>query len=168
MGFMLYNARLRILMLAITVLLSACTDSSDDNTPISSTNPDATFVKTLPFPFLVLVNPLSLLQLQLPIPQIDFFRPFTGVHELQYALLTQVDLDAFNLIVDPSEVLVLPDLLTHSYFLIQLPACPDFFEFVDIDYSNGTLTITVNQFTLAALVCTAVWSESYFLFRLEK
>ncbi|GMR18558.1 MAG: hypothetical protein BMS9Abin33_0977 [Gammaproteobacteria bacterium] len=163
---MLYKARLSVLMLAIVVLVSACAGSSDDSTPISSTNPDATYVTSSQFPFPAFVNPFSLMPL--PIPQIDFFQPFTGVHELQYALLNQADLDAFNLIIDPSEVLLLPDLLTHSYFLIQLPACPDFFEFVDIDYSNGTLTITVNQFTLAALVCTAVWSESYFLFKLEK
>jgi len=163
---MLYKSGLSVLMLVIVVMLSACSGSSDDSTPISSTNPDATYVTSSQFPFPAFVNPLSLTPLQ--IPQIDFFQPFSGVHKLQYALLNQADLDAFNLIVDPSEALFLPDLPSHSYFLILLPACPDFFEFVDIDYSNGTLTITVNQFTLAALVCTAVWSESYFLFRLEK
>jgi hypothetical protein len=65
-------------------------------------------------------------------------------------------LASFNLALGAAEQPVtLSNVDTFTYFLIQEPGCPEFFEYAGSNYDNGVLSITLNHFILDGGLCPA-------------
>jgi hypothetical protein len=148
-------------------LLVAC-GSDNDNTPKSTTNPDAKFVGTEKYQISADIDPETFTQVE---PEyLGFDDGISPPREGSYVITAQSDLDLFNQELPVDQQVVLTDLDLYSYFFIRAPYC-SWFELSSIkpvDQSLNEFIVTFNEFNLPDVVCAAVMEKTYYVFKAEK
>ena len=140
----------------------SCSDSDDAN------DANDEFLGYRDFIFNTTIDPTTL-------TQEDSFTIYSPVIEIiaapeSYTIVNNEELDVFNgtHTSDSNEYISLFDLDTYTYFFIRAPVCPDYFEYSHHNYSNNQLTITLDHFHEAGIVCSAEYVELYLVFRAKK
>jgi len=110
------------------------------------------FITAQTFLFTAAIDPSTLIQEQ---SVITIYSSSTNTRNSTYTIGNAEDLDAFNATLGAGETVSLPNLNVVTYFLIQEPACPEYFTYAGNSYSNGVLVITANLFILDGAVCPA-------------
>lgn len=155
-------------LLATVVLLLAACGSDNDNTPKSSTNPDAKFVGTVEYQIHADIDPETFTQVE----QVYFGDDdgITPPREQSYVITAQTDLDLFNQDLPVDQQVALTDQDVYSYIFIRAPHC-SWFELSSIkpvDQPINEFIVTFNEFNRPDLACVAVSEKIYQVFKAEK
>jgi hypothetical protein len=150
------------LMIIVVFVSTVCGCGDNDNVIYDE------YVRSRDFTFYTAIDPATL-------TQEDSFRLYSIINEVApmpeaYAIESNEVLVVFNQTHtrEPGEYISLADLDAYTYFFIRDPGCPDYFEYSKHSYSNNVLTITLDYFHEPDVVCPAVISELYLVFKAKK
>ena len=149
-----------LLFIIVAAMLIQSCDAS--NSPVSATNPDASFLSTQAFTFTASVDPTTLTKDQ----GISYFGRHSPSMQNRYIISNPDELNSFNQTFGLN--VLLSDLDSYTYFFFLGPFCPEYFEYAGNSYDNGIMTIVMNHFRVSNVACMASLNEFYYVYKAHK